>query len=320
MMLRLTLASLILVECASGSNAIAKESKAPDPARWCFAAQAPLEVLAKPGDKRKPLLTLGPGALIAGFDSKNSRDHTWIRVMAIDPGKVEPVAGWVDSARVQVLPLGQFPLDKEILKLAGGVFLEDFAAANAAIARYLLRAPDREPALLCYLGSAVLPQTRLQLFTRRQGKLTAGAYIELPFSEMHTAITRLEIRDLLGDGNDCLITHEPYRVGPQNSGVNVVIRRLEGGAFKTLGQIPLEARNLAAYPPKLQILEPTELNIGRPGTDTKGAVEFGARGALTDIVWKGKVNFHVLGREEPVETLSLEMTWSWDGTRFSPRR
>jgi hypothetical protein len=102
--------------------------------------------------------------------------------------------------------------------------------------------------------------------------------------------------------------------------VNVVIRRLEGGAFKTLGQIPLEARNLAAYPPKLQILEPTELNIGRPGTDTKGAVEFGARGALTDIVWKGKVNFHVLGREEPVETLSLEMTWSWDGTRFSPRR
>jgi hypothetical protein len=70
----------------------------------------------------------------------------------------------------------------------------------------------------------------------------------------------------------------------------------------------------------MEILQPHEKNVGLPGTDTKGEVEFRERGALTDIVWKGKISFHALGREEPVETISAERTWSWDGLRFAPVR
>jgi hypothetical protein len=238
--------------------------------------------------------------------------------LAVDPAKMVPAKGWIDAIYVEALPAGRFPTDKEILKLADGVFLEDFIEKNTAVARYLVRAPGKEPALVCYLGSVVLPHTRLQIFLPSPGKWSPGPSIELPFSEMQSAIIRLEVRDLLGDGNECLITHEPFRVGPQNAGVNLVIRRLEGGSLKSLWKTPIEARNLASYPPQMDILEPPEMNIGRPGTDTKGDVEFRAREALTDIIWRGKVNFHALGREEPVESISIERAWSWDGTKFAP--
>jgi hypothetical protein len=318
MKLRPLLLILAFVQCGSGLRAREKEHKPPAPTQWCYAGKGSLEVRAKAGESKKPLLTLGQGALVAGFESKKSGDRTWVRVAAVDPEKMVPVAGWTDSTRLDVFPASQFPADKEILKLIGGVFLEDFAAANTTVGRYLLRLTGKEPALLCYVGGVVLPQTHLQVFSRAQGKLSPGPYLELPFSEMQSPIIRLEIRDLLGDGNDCLITREPYGVGPQNSGMNMVIRRVEAGAFKILGKIPLGSRHLAAYPPKMQILQPPELNIGRPGTDTKGDVEFRARGTLTDIVWKGKVNFHALGREEPVESLPVDKTWSWDGTKFAP--
>jgi hypothetical protein len=63
-----------------------------------------------------------------------------------------------------------------------------------------------------------------------------------------------------------------------------------------------------------------EANIGRPGTTTKGEVEFRVRGSLTDIAWKGEVNFHALGREKPLETIPLERVWAWDGAQFSRTR
>jgi len=47
-------------------------------------------------------------------------------------------------------------------------------------------------------------------------------------------------------------------------------------------------------------------------------VEFRPRGALVDIVWKGKVNFHIIGREQLVESVAIEKTCSWDGVKFSP--
>ena len=67
-----------------------------------------------------------------------------------------------------------------------------------------------------------------------------------------------------------------------------------------------------------RVLQPPEANIGMPGTVTKGELEFRTRGRLTDLVWKGKVEFHVLGREEPVESVSIEKTCAWDGTKFAP--
>jgi hypothetical protein len=134
---------------------------------------------------------------------------------------------------------------------------------------------------------------------------------------MQAAITDLEIRDLVGDGNECLITREPFSFGPRNEGVNLVIRRIVAGAFQTLWRAPVEFRNLASFAPKMRMLAPPEKNIGAPGTVTKGDVDFRPRGRTTDLVWKGKVEFYVVGREQPVETVDLEKTCAWDGTKFT---
>ena len=100
----------------------------------------------------------------------------------------------------------------------------------------------------------------------------------------------------------------------------MVIRRMSENQLNTVWKAPFAAKNFASYPPRLDILDPVETNIGRPGTDTKGEVEFRARGSLTDIAWKGEVNFHALGREKPLETIPLERIWSWDGAQFSPKQ
>jgi hypothetical protein len=78
--------------------------------------------------------------------------------------------------------------------------------------------------------------------------------------------------------------------------------------------------NLASFAPKLQILTPPERNIGAPGTVTKGNVEFRSRGRISEPLWKGKVEFFAFGREQPVETVTIEKLCPWDGMIFSPLR
>ena len=68
---------------------------------------------------------------------------------------------------------------------------------------------------------------------------------------MKPGILSGEVRDLLGDGIECLITHEPFREGPATLGVNIVIRRLEGGNFSSLWAAPIESRNLGFFPPRV---------------------------------------------------------------------
>jgi hypothetical protein len=162
-----------------------------------------------------------------------------------------------------------------------------------------------------------MSSSRLQVFFRVQGKMPAGPHVELPFSEMQSGITKLEVRDLIGDGNECILAHEPFTQGPENSGLLMVIRRIERDELKVLWKGPLEWRNLANYPPKIGPRQPPEANIGTPGTVTKAEVEFRARGRQTDIVWRGKVEFRAIGREAPVETLNIEKTITWDGTKFT---
>ena len=67
--------------------------------------------------------------------------------------------------------------------------------------------------------------------------------------------------------------------------------------------------------------QPTRGTVRRDaqGTDTKGEIEFRARGPQSDIVWKGEIKFHAMGREKPLETLTVERVWSWDGQQFSPQ-
>jgi hypothetical protein len=277
-----------------------------------------VDVRAKTSERKKPILRLGRGGLVPIFELKQRPGRSWARVVAVDPASLTPQGGWIDTSQAETLPLGQYPLDAELLKLLGGPYLEDSTAANTAIARFLVRQGERESALVCFLGSPVSPQARFQAFLPAQGKFTLGPYLEFPFADLKAAITTLEIRDLVGDGNECLLTRETFNLGPQHEGVNLVIRRLEGGGLKTLWRAPVEFVNLAAFPPKIQVLAPPEKNIGSAGTVTKGSVDFRPRGRASDLIWKGKVEFHVLGREQPVETIAVEKICAWDGSEFAP--
>jgi hypothetical protein len=309
---------LLTAGCCLILGAYAADRKPPQITGWRLASRGSLEVTAKAANRKAPLVELGAGAIVPAFEAKPAGGRQWVRVQAVDPAKPAPQMGWIDSTRVDALPLDEIPRDETILKLLGGTWLDDTTARNTAVARYRLRQGEKEPALVCYLGGDMIGQTRLQILTRSQGQWVAGPYLEFPFADVPSAVTRIEIRDLLGDGNECIITREPFAVGPQNAGVHTLIRRLEKRELKILWKAPLEARNLASYPATHRVLQPPEANIGMPGTVTKGELEFRTRGRLTDMVWKGKVEFYALGREEPAESVAIEKTCAWDGTKFAP--
>ncbi len=69
--------------------------------------------------------------------------------------------------------------------------------------------------------------------------------------------------------------------------------------------------------PKDLSFAPPEKNIGSPGTVTKGEVDFRPRGRISELLWKGKVEFYAFGREQPLETVAIEKICSWDGTKFA---
>lgn len=301
--------------------ATAKEKKVVLPKSWGYVARE-VTLEARPGSSsRKPELTrLERGALVRVWDVKSQGATSWTKVDAINPARLERVTGWVDSGSIESQPLENYPPDADLLKQLGGQYLEDFAASTTTIARFLVRQGSRERALVCFLGSRALPYARLQVFQRSAGQFVAGPHLEFPASEMKSGITRVEILDLLGDGNECLVTEEPFSTQPELNGVNMVIRRIEGRVLKSLWQAPLDFRNLASFPPRPQILRPPEKNIGTPGTVTTAKVDFRARGPLREPAWKGKIEFHVLGREAPVDTVTFEKVCSWDGQKFAPLR
>jgi len=295
-----------------------KEKEPPKPTGWCYVSQGPVEVRPKTSERKTAVVRLGRGALAPVFQVKQAGGKSWTRIQAVDPAKLTAQMGWVISSQVEVLPASQFPTDAELLKLLGGAYLDDFVAAHTALARFLVRQGKREPAMACFLGAPILPQARLQVFLRTPGKWVVGPSLEFAFADLRAGVTRLEIRHLFGDGDECLVTRETFTLGPQNEGLNLVIRKIAGDAFKKLWQAPVEFRNLASFPPKFQILTPPEKNIGAPGTVTKGDVDFRARDRISEPVWKGKVEFHAFGREQPVETVTVEKVCAWDGTKFAP--
>ncbi len=236
----------------------------------------------------------------------------------VDLDTLTPRMGWVDSSDIQNIPLDQFPTDIELLKQLDGEYLDDFVSSHIEVARFLVRQGGQESALACILGSPKLPHSRLQIFRRSQGKFAADIFSEFPFSEIKAGIIAMEVLDLVGDGNECLVTHEPFDLLQEVRGVNLVIRRIGGGQFEKLWEAPLEYRNLASFPPRLQILKPPDKNIGAPGTVTTGTVNFLGRGIVREPLWKGKIEFHAFGREEPVESVSFEKVCGWDGKKFAP--
>lgn len=298
----------------------AGKEKITGPIGWGYASHVSIDVKPTLMKRPAPTVHLGRGALVAVLSTKSGKNGTTAQVRAVDPAQLTLAVGIVQSGLLEDIPLDRYPSDAELLKLIGGVYLDDVTASNARIARYLVRQGKQEPALVCFIGASILPQARLQVFLFEQGRLVPGPFIEFPTSELKMAITSIEIQDLVGDGNECLVTHEPFVIQTDNQGVSFTIRRIEGREFKTLWQAPMQFRNTASYPPKLHILEPPEDNIGLPGTAAEGTVDFRDHGALREPVWKGKVSFYVIGREDAIDSVNVEKLCRWDGSKFAPLR
>jgi hypothetical protein len=291
-------------------------AKQPAQTSWGYVASGPVEVYERTSFKKQPKLLLERGALVAVFETKKHGSKQWAQVLAVDPATLESVQGWLDASRIRTVPLEEFPTDQELLRELGGQYLQDFVAAHTEFARYLIHRSGGKTALVCFLGSAFLPQSRLQVFEPEQGHFRAGGYLEFPFAGLESGVTSIQVLDLAG--GECLITHEPFHLLARNDGVNMVIRRIRGQAFQTLWKAPLQYSNLASFPPRMSILEPPEKNIGAPGTVTKATVEFQEHGGARVPVWKGAIEFHIVGRQEPVETRQIEKVCAWTGSAFAP--
>ena len=312
---------MMLLTCLSFvPGSLGKEKERPKPTAWGYVRGQGAEARLQTSGNKPALTRLGHGTLAAVLDSGSKGSGSSVRIGVVDPATLSPQTGNVDSSQIEILPLDKFPSDAELLRLVGGRFLDDLIAAGTTVARFLLRQGDQPPVLLCLLGGSDLPYTQLQVFLPSRGKLVAGPFLTFPTSEMQVGLAAVEVRDLVGDGNECFISREPFSFGPESGGANYLIRRVEGGELKVLWKVPLEFRNLALFPPNPEVAEPPEENIGAPGTISRATIEFRARGKVSQPVWKGKVELYVFGREKPVQSVSIEKVCLWDGKRFAPLR
>jgi hypothetical protein len=307
---------LIFTGPIAGTILPAKDRDSHQPIAWCYVHEGPLELERKAIGRRTTSLSLDRGALLLVLrtESKNGRVRALVRVT--DLSTLNPIDGWVDASHAEIVPLDRFPSDQELLRQLGSEYQDDFAASKAKVARWLVKEGNSGTALVCWVASVALPVSRLVAFLPAQGNFARGPWLEFPFSEMKPGIVSCEVRDLLGDGIECLITHEPFRKGPEVLGVNLVIRRLEGGNFRTLWSAPLESRNLEIFPSQRQIRQPLEKNVGAPGTVTRAEVEFQQRGNITIPVWKATVEFFAVGQDNPLNSVRVTKACAWNGFEF----
>ncbi len=312
------LLAVICVALSAVHGLPAAEKTAPAFTNWGYIREGPLDVHSRPSAGKRPSMQLYRGALVEIWKTTDRGGTQWAQVRVLSLAKLDFETGWVDASRLDLFPAKQFPRDPEILRLLGGTYLDDFTAEHAVIARWLVQQGKSDRMLVCFVTSRDLPSARLAALLPSGGTFVPGPSLDFPSADLEAGISSLEVRDLLGDGRDCLITHEPFHNGPATSGVNQVIRRIEGGKFHALWSAPLEYRYLDVYPAKIQPLEPPERNIGAPGTVTKGDVTFRARGKIFEPEWKGKVEFYAVGRDAPVNTLTIDKVCPWDGAEFAP--
>jgi hypothetical protein len=303
--------------------AAAKEKKPEGPRPvigWLNLQGGSRNLMVPGGDLQKVNRKLTQGMLLPVFKTKESRGKELAQVGAFNLNAGSSELGWVEIQSSELKPPDSFPMDSDLLRSLGEPYLEDFNAEHTDISRFLVRQAQGPPALLCYVVTMPLSMAKLVIFTPNGGKYSPEAILDIPVSEMQAGMTSLEIRDLMGDGTDCIVTKEPFREQAQTSGSNLFIRRIVSGQFQILWQAPVEYQNLSQYGPKMQILQPPEKNIGRPGTVTTGEVTFRASGKGQEPVWKGKVEFFVIGREKAVDSVNIEKTCPWNGQVFAPLR
>ena len=273
---------------------------------------------AKALGRRAGPVRVGRGTLLPILKWEDKKGARWARVRAVNLDYLEPINGWIESSQIEEVGLAKFPTDAALLRLLGGDFLDDYAFRHTQVVRFLVQQGSAGPALICFLTAPVMANARLVAFLPVSGQMVPGPSVEFPAAEIQAGITMAEVRDLLGDGNECLITREPFRVAFGTRGANEVVRRVEGSEFQVLWEAPLEFRSLDMYPARVKVLQPPEKNIGQPGTVTKGEVTFRQHGSIYEPVWKGKVEFYVPGREEPVQSVPVEKVCPWDGAKFQP--
>jgi len=313
----LPLAFLVLLSGCLHFPAMGKETPKENPIAWGY-VRSQAGVALKTNHHQAGPVRVGRGALVPVWKWEDKQGKHWAHVRVIRLDNLQPVDGWIESTQIEEVALAKFPTDAVLLRQLGGEFLDDYTSAHTQIARFLVQEGSSGQALICFLSSPVLATARLVAFVPASGHLVPGPSLEFPAAEMQAGITMAEVRDLLGDGNECLITREPFRIASETRGVNEVIRRIEGPEFRVLWKAPVEYRSLDAYPARLKVLQPAERNIGEPGTVARGEVTFRQQGSLYEPVWKGAVEFYVPGREEPVQSLPLEKVCPWNGTRFQP--
>ena len=317
------LVALLVVGAFLPWAAAAKERKPtgpPAPIGWLDLHAGSRNFSVPEPDLQKVTRNLARGALLPVFKTKEKHGAKFAQVGALNFETGSSELGWVEINSSDLKPPESYPLDSELLRLLGAPYLDDFTAEHTDIARFLVRQAQGPPALLCYVLTAPLSMAKLVIFTPSQGKYLPGAALNILISEMQAGITSLEIRDLVGDGSDCVITKEPFREQAQTYGTNLRIRKIADGQFQVVWQAPIEFQNLSQYSPKMQILQPPEQNIGVPGTVTTGEVTFRPSGKGQEPVWKGKVEFFVFGRDKAVDSVNIEKACPWDGQGFAPLR
>jgi hypothetical protein len=320
-----TLMVLLVVGITIPWTVAAKEKPTPGPQPaapigWLDLHAGSRNLSVSEGDLRKASRSLERGALLPVFKTKGKRGVTFAQVGALNFDTGASEIGWVEIDSSDLKPPDSYPSNDELLRLLGAPYLDDFAAAHTNIARFLVHQGQGPPALLCYLVTAPLSMAKLAIFTLHDGKYLPGEALNFPLSEMQAGVTFLEIRNLAGDGSDCVISHEPFHELTQTYGVNLRIRKIADGQFQLIWQAPIEFKNFSQYSAKIQILRPPEENIGAPGTVTTAAVTFRAIGKGQEPFWKGKVEFFVFGRDSAVDSVNIEKACPWDGKKFLPLR
>lgn len=312
---------LLVALIAVPSPAASRDSNHTAPASpigWLNLQSGARQLSVADQDTKKAVRRIPRGEVVPVFQTKEKRRIELARVASLNLATDKTEMGWVEIRPADVEAPDKYPRDSELLRSLGGTYLDDESAAHTEIARFLVRQAHGPPVLLCYVLTAPLSMAELVVFTPSQGKFLPGDSINITFTDMQSGIISLELRKLLGDDSDCVITKETFRKQAQMDGTNIVIRTVADGRIRVIWQAPIEFKNFSQYNSKIQILRPPERNVGAPGTRATGEVTFRPNGGQEEPVWSGKVDFFVFGREKPFDSVQFEKACPWTGTEFAP--
>jgi len=314
----------LVAACTAVPCCLAAKEKPPAgpvaPIGWLELRTGSRKLSVSKEDLQKASRDLAQGLVIPVYKTKEKHGQTLARVGALNLETGNAELGWMEINPSELKPAESYPPDDELFRKLGGPYLDDFTANHTDIARYLVRQADGSPALLCYVLTAPLSMAKVVIFSPQQGTYAPTTTLNITIGEMDAGFTSIEVRDLIGDGGDCVITKEQFREQAQSFGKMLRIRRIAEGKFQDLWQAPIKYQNLSEYNPQMQILRPPEQNIGAPGTKTSGEVTFRPHGKGLEPVWKGKIEFYVAGRENALDSVSVEKACPWNGHAFAPLR